>query len=167
MALGEAKEPAAPKPDLSKVTARKNLNETAFFFPQLTSDSNGVVRMTFTMPEALTKWRFLGFAHDRSVRSGYLEDHAVTAKDLMVQPNPPRFLREGDTVEFTVKVSNQTDKPLRGKVQLTFSRARSISRVRRTSSLGNTRARSRTSTSRPRNRAVTPGASTCPTAAVS
>ena len=108
---------------MSKVAARKNLNETAFFFPQLTSDSNGVVRMTFTMPEALTKWRFLGFAHDQSVRSGFLEDHAVTAKDLMVQPNPPRFLREGDTVEFTVKVSNQTDKPLRGKVQLTFNQA--------------------------------------------
>jgi hypothetical protein len=120
---GANKQPAAPKPDLSKVAARKNLNETAFFFPQLTSDSNGVVRMTFTMPEALTKWRFLGFAHDQSVRSGILEDHAVTAKDLMVQPNPPRFLREGDTVEFTVKVSNQTDQPLRGKVQLTFNQA--------------------------------------------
>ena len=120
---GVAKEPAAPKPDLNKVAARKNLNETAFFYPQLTSDSNGVVRMTFTMPEALTKWRFLGFAHDRSVRSGYLEDHAVTAKDLMVQPNPPRFLREGDTVEFTVKVSNQTDQPLRGKVRLAFTEA--------------------------------------------
>ncbi len=117
------KQPAGSKPDLSQVAARKNLNETAFFFPQLTSDSNGVVRMTFTMPEALTKWRFLGFAHDRSVRSGLLEDHAVTAKDLMVQPNPPRFLREGDTVEFTVKVSNQTDKPLRGKVRLTFTEA--------------------------------------------
>ena len=120
---GAVKEPATPKPDLSKVAARKNLNETAFFFPQLTSDSNGVVRMTFTMPEALTKWRFLGFASDRSLRSGLLEDHAITAKDLMVQPNPPRFLREGDTVEFTVKVSNQTDQPLRGKVQLTFNQA--------------------------------------------
>ncbi len=120
---GAVKEPAAPKLDLGKVAARKNLNETAFFFPQLTSDSNGVVRMTFTMPEALTKWRFLGFAHDRSLRGGLLEDHTVTAKDLMVQPNPPRFLREDDTVEFTVKVSNQTDKPLRGKVQLTFNQA--------------------------------------------
>ena len=120
---GANKQPAQSKPDLSKVAARKNLNETAFFFPQLTSDSNGVVRMSFTMPEALTKWRFLGFAHDQSVRSGCLEDHAVTAKDLMVQPNPPRFLREGDTVEFTVKVSNQTDKPQRGKAQLTFTQA--------------------------------------------
>ncbi len=113
----------APHIDLSGVTARKNLNETAFFYPQLTSDSNGEVRMTFTMPEALTKWRFLGFAHDHSLRSGFLEGHAVTAKDLMVQPNAPRFLREGDTIEFTVKVSNQTDKPQSGKVQLTFNLA--------------------------------------------
>ncbi|HOX56208.1 MAG TPA: alpha-2-macroglobulin family protein [Candidatus Paceibacterota bacterium] len=128
-ASGAGKESPAPKPDLSQVAARKNLNETAFFFPQLTSDSNGVVRLTFTMPEALTKWRFLGFAHDRSMRSGLLEDHAVTAKDLMVQPNPPRFLREDDTVEFTVKVSNQTDKPLRGTVRLTFNEAQGRSGV--------------------------------------
>lgn len=115
--------PPAPKPDLSQVTARKNLNETAFFFPQLTSDSNGVVSLTFTMPEALTKWRFMGFAHDQSVRSGYLDAHAVTAKDLMVQPNPPRFLREGDTIEFSVKVSNQSDEVQTGTVRLTFGDA--------------------------------------------
>ncbi len=113
----------APKPDLSKVTARKNLNETAFFFPQLTSDSNGVVRMTFTMPEALTKWHFRGFAHDQSVRSGFLQGHAVTSKDIMVQPNPPRFLREGDAIEFTVKVSNQSDVPQSGAVKLSFKDA--------------------------------------------
>ncbi len=124
VSVSGARQPAGgPKIDLSGVTARKNLNETAFFYPQLTSDSNGVVRMTFTMPEALTKWRFLGFAHDKSLRSGFLDGHAVTAKDLMVQPNPPRFLREGDTIEFTVKVSNQTDKSQRGQVQLTFNLA--------------------------------------------
>ena len=109
--------------DLSKVAARKNLNESAFFFPQLTSDSNGVVRMTFTMPEALTTWRFLGFAHDKEVRSGFLEGKTVTAKDLMVQPNPPRFLREGDVIEFTVKVSNQSAARQEGKVRLTFNYA--------------------------------------------
>jgi hypothetical protein len=121
----EAGEPPAPPkpPDLGQVTARRNLNETAFFFPQLTSDSNGVVRLTFTMPEALTTWRFLAFAHDQALRSGYLEDKAVTAKDIMVQPNPPRFLREGDVLEFTVKVSNQSAARQQGRVRLTFSYA--------------------------------------------
>ncbi|MGP8234172.1 MAG: alpha-2-macroglobulin family protein, partial [Limisphaerales bacterium] len=118
---GEAGRPAPPRPvDLGKVSARQNLNETAFFYPQLMSDSNGVVRITFTMPEALTKWHFLAFADDQKLRAGLLEGHAVTAKDIMVQPNPPRFLREGDTVEFTVKVSNQSDKRQTGRVRLTF-----------------------------------------------
>jgi hypothetical protein len=110
-------------PDLSQVTARKNLNETAFFFPHLVSDRNGVVRMTFTMPEALTTWRFLGFAHDKHLRSGFLEGKTVTSKDLMVQPNPPRFVREGDIIEFTVKVSNQSTNRQAGNVRLTFNNA--------------------------------------------
>ncbi|MDF9833026.1 uncharacterized protein YfaS (alpha-2-macroglobulin family) [Ereboglobus sp. PH5-5] len=113
-------------PDLAAVTARKNLNETAFFFPQLLTDSDGSVRMEFTVPEALTRWKFLGFAHDKQLRSAILTDTAVTAKDLMVQPNPPRFLREGDTVEFTVKVTNMTDKPQTGSAQLTFADASTL-----------------------------------------
>ncbi len=113
-----------PPPDLNKVTARKNLSETAFFFPHLLADQEGVVRMEFTMPEALTEWKFLGFAHDKELRSGFLTGKAVTAKDLMVEPNPPRFLREGDKVEFTVKVSNQSTETQRGRVKLSFSDAR-------------------------------------------
>ena len=116
--------PAARGPDLSQVAARKNLNETAFFFPQLISDAEGRVKLEFTMPEALTQWRFMGFAHDRDLRSGYLQDQVVTAKDLMVQPNPPRFLREGDVLEFTVKVSNQSPTRQTGTVRLTLANAR-------------------------------------------
>jgi hypothetical protein len=118
-----------PTPDLSKVTARKNLNETAFFFPHLLADDDGVVKIQFTMPEALTEWKFLGFAHDEQLRAGFLTDKVVTAKDLMVEPNPPRFVREGDTMEFTVKVSNQTDRPQAGKVQLTFADAATLKPV--------------------------------------
>ncbi len=110
--------------DLDKVSARKNLNETAFFFPHLVSDQDGSVRMTFTMPEALTEWKFLGFAHDNELRAGLLTGTTVTAKDLMVQPNPPRFLREGDLVEFTVKVSNQSPTVQTGTVRLTLNDAR-------------------------------------------
>ena len=107
--------------DLSKVSLRKNLKETAFFFPHLISDKKGVVKMEFTMPEALTEWKFLGFAHDKNMRSGSITGTTVTAKDLMVTPNPPRFIREGDVLEFTVKVSNQSPTIQRGKVRLSFT----------------------------------------------
>ena len=111
-------------PDLSQVSARKNLNETAFFFPQLIADADGNVKLEFTMPEALTTWRFLGFAHDAELRSGFLEDKVITAKDLMIQPNPPRFLREGDVLEFSVKVSNQSAQVQTGRVALNLFDAR-------------------------------------------
>ena len=119
----------SPGPNLAAVAARSNLNETAFFFPHLTSDAEGVVRMTFTMPEALTKWKFLGFAHDKQLRSGFLGGEVVTAKDLMAQPNPPRFLREGDVIEFPVKVSNRSATRQVGKARLTLRDARTDAAV--------------------------------------
>jgi uncharacterized protein YfaS (alpha-2-macroglobulin family) len=123
-------------PDLSQVSARKNLDELAFFLPHLTTDEQGAVRMEFTMPEALTKWKFMGFAHDKELRSGYLEDSVVTAKDLMVEPNPPRFLREGDVLEFSVKVTNQSQVKQSGKVRLALADLRTTNSI--DAALGNT-----------------------------
>lgn len=116
----------AAEPKLDGIAARKNLDELAFFFPQLTVQPDGTVKMEFTMPEALTKWKFLGFVHDKDLRSGSITGEVVTAKDLMVQPNPPRFLREGDVLEFSVKVSNQSPTKQAGKVRLTIADARTL-----------------------------------------
>ncbi len=105
-------------PDLDKVAARKNLNETAFFFPHLTVDSDGMVSIEFTVPEALTTWKFLGFAHGTKCEAGGLIGETVTQKDLMVQPNPPRFLREGDSLRFSAKVTNLSETTQTGKIKL-------------------------------------------------
>lgn len=123
---GNAAESAETPIDWSEIAARKNLNETAFFYPHLLTDENGTVRLEFTIPEALTTWKFLGFAHDSRLRSGLLTGETITAKDLMVQPNPPRFLREGDLVEFTVKVTNKSSAAVTGKVRLEFSDAATL-----------------------------------------
>ncbi|MCA9173755.1 MAG: hypothetical protein KDB14_04645 [Planctomycetales bacterium] len=133
---GGGSDTSGPGPDLGKVSARKNLNETAFFFPHLVAAEDGTVKLEFTMPEALTEWKFFGFAHDNELRAGLLTDKAVTAKDLMVQPNPPRFVREGDMLEFTVKVSNQSPTRQTGKVRLAFADARTTNPV--DEKLGNT-----------------------------
>ncbi|MFN7843119.1 MAG: alpha-2-macroglobulin family protein [Pirellula sp.] len=106
------------KVDLGKVAPRKNLNELAFFFPHVVAKTDGVYEIEFTMPEALTTWRFMAFAHDTELRAGFLENKVITSKDIMVQPNPPRFLREGDIIEFTVKVSNSSAEKQSGMVAL-------------------------------------------------
>ena len=119
-----AGEKSVAGPNLDNVAARKNLNETAFFFPHLQVDDRGQVRIEFEIPEALTEWNFLAFAHDNELKSALLTDEVVTSKDLMVQPNPPRFLREGDVLEFSVKVVNQSATRQTGRVRLTFTDAR-------------------------------------------
>ena len=110
-------------PNLDQVSARTNLQETAFFYPHLIADDNGTVKIEFTIPEALTKWKFLSFAHDTELRTGMLTDEITTSKDLMVQPNPPRFLREGDQLEFSVKITNRGEEPQVGSIRLTLADA--------------------------------------------
>ena len=104
--------------DLSNISARGNFNETAFFYPQLTTDANGDVKIKFTIPESLTKWRFLGLAHTQDLKIGNIEEEIITQKDLMVVPNAPRFLREGDKITISAKISNVSNENLAGKVQL-------------------------------------------------
>jgi hypothetical protein len=110
--------PQEKKVDLSSVKARNNLNETAFFYPQLQTDENGDVLINFTIPEALTRWKMLGFAHTKDLKYGLTENELVTQKDLMVTPNAPRFFRENDTMIFTAKVTSLSDKDLTGYAQL-------------------------------------------------
>lgn len=105
-------------PNLNDIKARSNLNETVFFFPQLETDSTGAVIIKFTMNEALTKWRFMAFAHTKDLKYAQVQKEVVTQKDLMVMPNAPRFLREKDHITFTAKVSNLTEKELSGTAQL-------------------------------------------------
>lgn len=107
-------------PKKEEVKIRKNFNETAFFYSQLQTNEKGEVIINFTVPEALTRWKMLGLAHTKDLKSGTIKNELVTQKDLMVLPNLPRFFREGDEIEFPVKISNLSDKKLSGKVELKF-----------------------------------------------
>ena len=103
---------------LDKVQVRKNMNETAFFYPALESDNNGNVAIRFTLPESVTTWKFMGLAHDKEMRNGLLVDEAVAQKTVMIQPNMPRFLREGDKATIVAKLSNTSDKKVSGNARM-------------------------------------------------
>ncbi|MBS1666650.1 MAG: alpha-2-macroglobulin [Bacteroidetes bacterium] len=106
------------KSNKSGVQIRKNFNETAFFFPDLKTDSLGNVEFSFTMPEALTQWKWMTLAHTKDLAFGYAEKSIITQKELMVQPNMPRFLREGDHISLSTKIVNLTDSEFTGQVEL-------------------------------------------------
>ncbi|MBO3117274.1 alpha-2-macroglobulin [Winogradskyella sp. DF17] len=109
--------------DLLKIKVRKNLQETAFFFPQLQTDSDGNVSFNFTAPEALTKWKLQLLAHTKNLKSTVGQYETITQKELMVIPNAPRFLREGDEITISAKIANLTDKSLNGISSIQLSNA--------------------------------------------
>lgn len=108
------------EPEQVEPVMRTNFNETAFFYPEMRTDKDGNLFISYTIPDALTKWRLQGVAHTKDLLSGKFMKVVQTSKDVMVVPNPPRFLREGDTMLFSAKVVNTTGSHLCGYVSLEF-----------------------------------------------
>ncbi|QTD37065.1 carboxypeptidase-like regulatory domain-containing protein [Polaribacter batillariae] len=108
---------------LSQVKARTNFNETAFFYPQLRTNKNGKVSFTFTMPEALTRWKLQLLAHTKGLKWATKTMQTVTQKELMLVPNAPRFLREGDKITLSAKITNLTNNKLSGFAKLILTDA--------------------------------------------
>ncbi|KAA5536999.1 alpha-2-macroglobulin [Taibaiella lutea] len=122
-------EATTPNEQISNIPIRKNLQETAFFFPQLKTDSSGNVSFTFTMPEALTEWKMMAFAHTQDWKTGYLQGKVKTQKDLMVMPNMPRFLRQGDNIQFSTKIVNLSENVLKGNATIELLDAQTLQPV--------------------------------------
>lgn len=97
---------------------RTNFSETAFFYPQLRSDKEGNVLLSFEMPESLTRWNFKALAHTKDLFYGQLSEQVVTQKDFMVSPNLPRFLRKGDRCVLSAKVINLSETRQKGSVEM-------------------------------------------------
>ena len=113
------KEPAeSANAENAPVPIRTNLQETAFFFPQLRTNAEGEIELVFTMPEALTRWKLTGLAHTKDLDIGTISGEVVTQKDLMVRPHLPRFLREGDAITLSSRVVNLTDGEMNGEASL-------------------------------------------------
>lgn len=113
--IGEAEEASsAPAPS----PLRTDFRETAFFFPELLTDRDGNVILRFTMPDALTRWNFMGLAHTTDLRTAQFTRSTITQKPLMVVPNLPRFLRQGDRITLTAKVNVIEGGTLNGTARL-------------------------------------------------
>ncbi len=102
---------------------RKNLNETAFFYPELKTDEQGNISFSFTTPEALTTWKFMAFAHTKDLKYGFIQKECITQKQLMITPHLPRFLREGDSLWLYIKVDNLTEKNQKVSVKINIEDA--------------------------------------------
>lgn len=104
----------------NEVVLRKNFNETAFFYPDLGTDSEGNVIFSFDTPDALTTWKLMMLAYTTDLKTGSAQQEFKAKKSLMVMPNVPRFVRQGDVLDFSAKVVNLSEADSKVTVAITF-----------------------------------------------
>lgn len=117
MAMGDADNGGEPE-EVPEMELRSDFAETAFFYPDLVSDENGEAKLSFTLPESLTTWKFMSFAHTKGMDYGKLSATVVATKDFMVRPNMPRFVRTGDKMTVTTRIVNQCEQTVSGKAYM-------------------------------------------------
>lgn len=103
-----------------KMVVRSNFSETAFFYPHTYFDKKGDAEIAFTMPDQMTRWKFMAIAHSTNGWYASIIQEIVSQKRFSIVPNYPRFLRHGDTCTFTAKVSNWDSVSHYGKAKLLF-----------------------------------------------
>lgn len=105
------------------IMARTNFNELAFFYPQLLTDAKGEIKIEFTIPQSLTRYKMMGFAHTKDLKTATITNELITQKQLAITVNAPRFFREGDTILLSAKLNNLAGKKLAGNASLALTDA--------------------------------------------
>lgn len=88
---------------------RVDFRETGFFFPDIHTNEDGVATLSFTAPQSVTGWKFTGLAHTKELAHMVFEKDLVTRKNLMITPNMPRFVRQGDQLVLQARITNLLD----------------------------------------------------------
>ncbi|NHZ34050.1 alpha-2-macroglobulin family protein [Massilia rubra] len=93
---------------------RRDNVDTALWAPALKTDADGRARVTFTMPDALTRWRITGRAMDAQGRVGQHSGYLRSDKNFFAKWTAPDWMRVGDAPQASVAVFNQTasDQPV-------------------------------------------------------
>jgi hypothetical protein len=115
----EPKESAEP-------TLRENFNETAFFFPQLRTNTDGSTTFSFTMPDALTRWRLMLLAYTKDRKTGSKNYTFTSSKPVMIMADMPRYMYDNDELWFVANVINTGDEPVTPKAKLEIFDAASM-----------------------------------------
>lgn len=93
---------------------------SAFFMPDLVTDSDGMARISYKVPGAIGTWQFQIMGYDKDMHGKVLSLDAVAAKMVMVRMNAPRFLRTGDKAQISATIFNNSGEeiPVSGKIQV-------------------------------------------------
>lgn len=115
---GQQKDTGMETQDGAVPTLRENFNETAFFFPNLRTNADGSTTFSFTMPDALTRWKLMLLAYDKNRKTGYNSYSFKSSKPVMIMADMPRYMYDTDTLWFVANVINTGDEAVTPKAKL-------------------------------------------------
>jgi uncharacterized protein YfaS (alpha-2-macroglobulin family) len=91
-----------------KSNTRTNFSETALFIAQLPINE-GKGKFEFTVPDALTTYRFKGIFHSKNAEFVLENKDLIVQKELLIEMFEPRFFRTADVLEWRMTVQNLSD----------------------------------------------------------
>ncbi len=100
---------------------RTNFADSAFWKADIVTDGDGTATIDMTMPENLTAWKIRTWALGTGTRVGEATTEVVTAKNIMVRLQAPRFFVEKDEVVLSAIVHNYLAEAKMAKVVLDLS----------------------------------------------
>ncbi len=103
-AAEDADEGSARQPEMREVEC-----PSAFFMPNLSTDAQGNLKLSFTTPDFNTTWQLQLLAYDRELYTASTLLTAIASKPVMVKTTTPRFLRTDDRPVLTATAFNNTD----------------------------------------------------------
>ena len=100
---------------------RSDFGETIGFFPHLRTGKDTTATVEYTTNGLLGTFRILAMSHTKELLVGNAEASFIVQKPLMVIPNLPLFVREGDNITLKAKIVNLTDKQVKGEARITIT----------------------------------------------
>ncbi|MFT3928283.1 MAG: alpha-2-macroglobulin family protein [Myxococcales bacterium] len=94
------------------MTMRKDFDAVAFYAPDVVTDEAGRAKVSFKLPDSLTRYRIMAVAASRGADLGSGEAAVRTKKPLMLRPALPRVVRVGDSFSAGAVLHNESDRDL-------------------------------------------------------
>lgn len=104
-------------PRLNPIKASR-FRPVALWASGLQAGDDGEAKVVFDVPEFTGRLRVMAVAYDRG-RAGSASAAVTVKRPLVVQAGLPRFLSPGDRCDMTVQVYNESDTPVRARIQTT------------------------------------------------
>ncbi len=96
---------------------RKDFAETILFVGKTTTDSTGRVSIPFRTNDKAGRWKIMVFAHTPDLKSGLVTHTFETSQDLLLESYLPGIVRQGDRLELSYTLFNNTEKQISGKLE--------------------------------------------------